>query len=163
MRGRFNDITGKTFGRLTAHWPAGRSRTEPYWLYTCACGVLRVVRSSALTSGTTVSCQCYRRTKDITHGHCGTRTYKSYHSAKHRCESQPGTHWWKYYGARGIQFKFESFEQFLAELGPRPIGKTLDRIDNNGNYEPGNCRWATWSEQVKNRRKDLLLHRRRQP
>jgi hypothetical protein len=59
---------------------------------------------------------------------------------------------YRYYGGRGIKFLFTSFEQFLAELGPRPSGMSLDRIENDGNYEPGNVRWATRSEQVQNRR-----------
>src|SRR5207245_5618711 len=57
-----------------------------------------------------------------------------------------------YYGGRGIKFLFDSFEQFYAELGPRPKGLSLDRINNDGHYESGNVRWATWSEQMKNRR-----------
>jgi hypothetical protein len=89
------------------------------------------------------------RTHHITHA----REYMSYSSAKSRCTNQKDTFHWKDYGGRGIKFLFTSFEQFFAELGPRPEGTTLDRYPNNdGNYEPGNVRWATHSEQQLNRR-----------
>jgi hypothetical protein len=77
--------------------------------------------------------------------------YRSYCHAEQRCIN-PKDAAYRNYGGRGIRFLFTSFEQFIAEIGPRPAGKTLDRKDNNGNYEPGNVRWATWSEQMKNRR-----------
>jgi hypothetical protein len=77
-----------------------------------------------------------------------TPEYISYRNAKARCRDLHNP----YHGGRGIKFLFVSFEQFYAELGPRPEGKTLDRINNDGNYEPGNVRWATKSEQAKNRR-----------
>jgi hypothetical protein len=77
--------------------------------------------------------------------------YNSYSHAKDHC-TNPNAHWADY-GGRGIQFLFTSFEQFFAELGPRPAGTTLDRFPNNdGNYEPGNVRWATREEQNQNRR-----------
>jgi len=77
--------------------------------------------------------------------------YDAYHHAKNRC-TDPKNCNWKYYGGRGIQFRFTRFEQFYAELGPRPAGKTLDRINNDGHYEPGNVRWATRQEQIANQR-----------
>ncbi len=81
-----------------------------------------------------------------------TPEHIAYRHAKGRC-SNPTDVAWKDYGGRGIKFLFTSFEQFFAELGPRPEGKSLDRINNDGNYEPGNVRWATHSEQVKNQRR----------
>jgi hypothetical protein len=82
----------------------------------------------------------------------GAREYQAYHSAKNRCNN-PRNPGYKYYGGRGIRFLFTSFEQFFAELGPRPPGLSLDRIDNDGNYEPGNARWAARSEQRRNQRR----------
>jgi hypothetical protein len=81
----------------------------------------------------------------------GTPEYQAYQDAKKRC-TIPTNKNWSGYGGRGIKFLFTSFEQFFAELGRRPEGKTLDRINNDGNYEPGNVRWATPLEQIHNRR-----------
>ncbi len=93
---------------------------------------------------------------NTTHGHFRhgrmSPTYSSYTHAKQRCKETSGEHW-KHYGALGVKFLFVSFEQFLAEVGPRPKGKTLHRKDPSGNYEPGNVRWATPLEQRHNRRK----------
>jgi hypothetical protein len=88
----------------------------------------------------------------------GTRIYKAWAQMKNRCSNvnDPG---WANYGGRGITVcdRWQTFESFYADMGERPEGKTLDRIDNDGNYEPGNCRWATPSEQLSNRRTSLLL------
>ncbi|HKV79758.1 MAG TPA: site-specific integrase [Candidatus Sulfotelmatobacter sp.] len=81
----------------------------------------------------------------------GTPEGQAYQSARTRC-TNPSHISWKHYGGRGIQFLFTSFEQFLAELGPRPEGHELDRINNDGHYEPGNVRWATGTDQIQNRR-----------
>jgi hypothetical protein len=80
-----------------------------------------------------------------------TPEYVAYHHAMARC-TKPNHKDWKYYGGRGIQFRFTSFRQFFVELGPRPDGKSLDRVNNNGHYEPGNVRWATRTEQNRNQR-----------
>ena len=87
-----------------------------------------------------------------THGMSGTPEHRAYKNAKQRC-TNPNTVRWEDYGGRGIKFLFANFEQFFAELGLRPKGKTLDRINNNGNYVPGNVRWATKREQRANTRK----------
>jgi len=85
-----------------------------------------------------------------------TPEYSVYVAAKRRCNN-PNCADWPRYGGRGIKFLFASFEQFLAELGPRPAGLTLDRIDNDGHYASGNVRWATRSEQRSNRRDNHQL------
>ena len=88
---------------------------------------------------------------NVKHGMETTPECRAYYAAKNRC-TNPKNVSYKDYGARGIKFLFESFEQFFAEIGPRPAGKSLDRENNNGNYEPGNVRWATRGEQQRNKR-----------
>ena len=85
-------------------------------------------------------------------GRVVAREYHAYHDARNRC-TNPNAKSWSDYGGRGIKFLFTSFERFMAELGPRPEGMSLDRKNNDGNYEPGNVRWATRKEQQNNRRK----------
>jgi hypothetical protein len=79
-------------------------------------------------------------------------TYNSWRSMKHRCDN-PNDRYFAHYGGRGITYdpRWSSFDSFLADVGPRPFDRTLDRIDRDGNYQPGNVRWATASEQMKNR------------
>jgi hypothetical protein len=87
--------------------------------------------------------------------------YSRYTAARNRCNN-PKNPQYEYYGGRGIEFRFESFEQFLAEVGRRPSPNySIDRINNDGHYEPGNVRWASRSEQAYNRRKARIPRRRR--
>lgn len=88
-------------------------------------------------------------TANFRHGASATPAYKSYRAARERCTRVNGQDWARY-GGRGIKFLFASFEDFLAHLGPRPAGRTLDRIDNDGHYAPGNVRWTTRKEQRRN-------------
>jgi len=85
------------------------------------------------------------------HGMSHTREWDSYCNAKRRC-TNPNHEFWEDYGGRGIEFRFANFEEFFAELGPKPEGLTLDRINNDGHYEKGNVRWATREQQRGNRR-----------
>jgi hypothetical protein len=162
------DLTGMKFGRLTAMWPAGKKGKNVMWMCSCDCGRYHPVQISSLIHGLTKSCGCLLIEKlqerlqetppALRHGNARverkTPEYKSYISAKQRCNN-PNT--WNYasYGGRGIEFKFNSFEEWFAELGPRPEPKHLysvNRIDNDGHYEKGNVEWATSKEQRNNRR-----------
>lgn len=93
-----------------------------------------------------------------THGQTGTRTYKSWQSMRERCE-RPAHIGWRLYGGRGIRVceRWISFENFRADMGERPDGCTLDRIDVNGDYSPENCRWATRTEQGRNMRTNRIV------
>ena len=152
------------------------------WWCKCSCGVEREVPTADLRRGKSKNCyHCGKKrgyqvrvakgTQPVLPRHSGgrlthgqskvghvTREYRSYQNAKRRC-TDPKNICYPLYGARGIKFKFQSFEQFFVEVGERPEPKrmySLDRINNNGNYEPGNVRWATSKEQRLNQRPEFL-------
>lgn len=103
------------------------------------------------------SCAMKIRPKQFTHGGARTPEFRAFQNAKYRCNN-PKSAAWPQYGGRGIEFRFQNFEEFLAEVGCRPNSSfSIDRINNNGHYEPGNVRWATRLEQQQNRRKTKLL------
>lgn len=153
------DITGKRFGRWVAvrYIPGTRNpRTTGKWEVVCDCGTVRTVRTSLLVKGASVSCGCYARElakqRNFTHGMTNSPEFQSWVAMKKRCKyaKHPKYH---RYGGRGVSIcaAWESFEQFYADMGPRPQGTSLDRIDLNGNYEPSNCRWVKVQEQSQNR------------
>jgi len=151
---------GRNRLKLTgAYVVCGRGNTEEIkYEAECKCGNITWVRLRNFLDGHTKSCGCLKKEKAAlqgklakSHGMSKTPEWESYEHAKQRC-TNPNNKCWKDYGGRGIKFLFTSFEQFFAELGRRPKGKSLDRMDNNGNYEPGNVRWATKMQQTKNKR-----------
>lgn len=157
----FNDRTGVRYGRLVALSIIPGSRRGYRWLCRCDCGKETVVDGSHLTTGHTVSCGCLRteqlRKRHTKHGHAGaerTATYQSWASMRARCLN-PDHHDYANYGGRGITVSdtWSDFAVFLADVGTRPRGTSIDRIDNDGNYEPGNVKWSTRLEQNNNRRK----------
>lgn len=164
---RVSDITGQTFGRLLViERDHSVQKRQVYWKCRCSCGSETTVFSGSLRYGTTRSCGCFRKERSsevlsarlTVHGHNSkgkpSPTHNSWNSMRARCE-KPSHRDYKYYGGRGITVceRWYRFENFLADMGERPAGKTIDRIDTNGNYEPDNCKWSTASEQNKNRRK----------
>ena len=156
------NLNGKSFGRLEVLGLAGQrpSNRQTLWLCRCACGKFKVIGGSELQTGNTSSCGCLKRESErlrgVTHGESAggrlTPEYRSYLKAKERC-SDPDNPKHRHYAGRGIEFRFSSFEQFLAEVGRKPTPKhSIDRKDNNGHYEPGNIKWSTPKEQSLNRR-----------
>ena len=150
------DLSGESFGRLRVlarveNGPDGRAR----WLCVCNCGLQTIVLGKCLRSRHTTSCGC--RKNDRVHGHLvghrASPTYFSWQTMIQRCKNQKAPNY-SYYGGRSIKVcgRWLSFENFLTDMGVRPEGLTLDRIDSDGDYEPGNCRWASWKEQMANRR-----------
>jgi hypothetical protein len=158
------NYAGVRIGRLTVIERAGSVRSpttgqvRATWRARCDCGV-EVVRQSAVLwrMDGNASCGCLQRenlsARRTKHGMADSRTWISWASMRRRCE-KPGVHNFKHYGGRGISVceRWREFSNFLADMGERPPGKSLDRIDVNGNYEPSNCRWATQQEQCRNRR-----------
>jgi|SRR5712671_3057393 len=163
------NLAGQVFGRLTALSlsPVRTTKGTRQWNCICACGKTKVVRASNLRSGASLSCGCVRaekattqlRAQNVTHDASNSREYRTWSQMRQRC-GNPSSHAWKWYGGRGITVceRWQKFENFLADMGERPPGLTLDRIDYNGNYEPGNCRWATWAVQGANRRPPTRQH-----
>lgn len=157
------DLRGEVFGKLVALGPVGqRKNSEVLWQCLCDCGTLIIARGGLLSSGIVRSCGCLAResvsARNHRHGMYGTRIYRIWQGMITRCTNCNHDSY-EHYGGRGITVCGEwarSFQAFFDHVKHLPnfagAGYSLDRIDNNGNYEPSNVRWATASEQRRNRR-----------
>ena len=167
MSKKFKDLTGDVFGRLTVETVVGKSKNGHYlWSCQCECGNTTKVTSSCLISGHTRSCGCFQKERafvsNLTHGHSKngkvSRTYKTWYSMIQRCNN-PNSRGYERYGGRGIHVcdRWLLFENFLEDMGEAPKKLTIDRIKNEGNYEPENCKWSTQKEQQNNRRNNKII------
>lgn len=164
MPAAINYTVGQRFNFLVylGEAPRGPDKRRKAW-FQCDCGSKVKMQPAQVSKGTTLSCGCYAREQSSkrvkTHGRSGDYIYRTWSAMINRCHSDTSEAW-DWYGGRGIKvcdrWRY-SFENFLEDMGERPSGKSLDRIDVNGNYEPSNCRWATNEEQQNNRRDNVLL------
>ncbi len=160
--GKRIDLTGKRFGRLVVQRRVGFRHHNTVWECLCDCGNTSEVSAGHLKTGDTKSCGCYYRERikviNINHGLRRHKLYMVWADMLQRCKN-PNRESSKHYHERGIsvceRWK-DSFENFLEDMGPRPDGYTLERINTNGDYEFLNCKWATRTEQSRNSRRSKV-------
>jgi len=165
-------MIGKKFGRLTVLRFAGKGKPgKLFYECLCDCGNIKTIRKDHLTGGRTKSCGCLRNEQcsktgklNEQHGHshsknrCNSPTYYTWVAMKARC-SNPNNIGYADYGGRGITVckRWQRFKNFLADMGERPAGTSIDRIDSDKGYFPGNCRWATKKQQRRNQRSNQFI------
>ncbi len=153
------NLADRRFGKPLVISPAGKDKHDRcQWICRCDCGIEMPVSAAMLVNGQTGSCKgkgCHRRTL---HGESDSPTYRIWIGMKKRCSQDHK--YFRNYAGRGITICDEwkhSFPNFLRDMGIRPEGMSLDRINNDGSYEPTNCRWATLSEQSRNKRQVMAI------
>lgn len=157
-------MMGTTWNRLTVIEEAGKNKWGyDMWICQCKCGTLRhKALGQALRGGHTQSCGCLQKEAIYKHGHARqgktSREYRAWHMMLQRCTNKNAPNY-PDYGGRGVVVcqRWRHFQNFLADMGERPPGTSLDRKNNDGNYEPGNCRWATPIEQHNNMRNNVWI------
>jgi len=169
MKTNVIDMTGARAGRVMVLAYAGSKNQQAYWSCACDCGTRFVTQGRLLRSGETGSCGCLAKEKralatakaKTTHGKTvggNSRVYRIWVNMRSRC-TNPNFDSYPYYGGRGIKVcdEWMSFDRFLADMGEPGPDQSIDRIDPNGHYEPGNCRWVAQAEQSRNTRRNVFL------
>lgn len=158
------DMAGQRFGRLEiiSQDPEKQRDGRPKWICRCECGTIKSINGKNLRRGLVNSCGCLQselnKIRSRTHGLAGTPEYQIWNAMKGRCEN-PNDAGYRYYGGRGISVhpRWKFFENFIKDMGPRPDGLTLERVNNYEGYGPDNCKWATREEQANNKRSSVKL------
>jgi len=159
---KIKPMIGIKYNRLTALKEVRMGNRGMIYLFQCDCGNQKELCSSAVRSGHSKSCGCLRvettSQNNTTHGAVNSSSYQTWQAMKTRCLN-PKSSSYKNYGDRNITIcdKWMSFEGFFEDMGERPDGYSLDRIDNNKGYSKENCRWATPAEQNRNTRQNKFL------
>jgi len=153
---RRKDIAGKKFNMLTAIKFSHRKNKNTYWLFKCVCGNIKKIDYGSVKNGSTKSCGCI--SLSINHGMSKTSIYSSWQSMRDRCLNKNNKQY-KDYGGRGIKIcdRWERFQVFCEDMGIKPLGTTIERLDNNGGYNKDNCAWATPKEQSRNTRANVTI------
>lgn len=167
--GVLHDLTGQKFNRLTAIRFVKMQGGSSIWLWKCDCGREKEIGAAMVKRGSTQSCRCLHREKVAEvgkatrkHGMCKRPEYMTYHAMLQRCNNKKN-HAYDDYGGRGIKVCArwqgpKGFENFYKDMGPKPSSnRSIDREDNDGNYEPSNCKWGTQKEQHDHRRNTVML------
>ena len=163
------NLKGNRFGRWLVLEHDGYGPSGTIYKCLCDCGAEKSVLRKSLLNGRSISCGCYAKEKRLEantkHGHSGKKggqspTYKTWAAMKRRCSDKNHRSKASYYD-KGITVceRWKDFKNFLADMGERPEGSTIDRIDGNGNYEPSNCRWSTPKEQANNMKTNHYIER----
>lgn len=158
------DLTGKRFDRLLVLFRTGTKNSRPTWMCLCDCGNRADIFGHNLRYKRSRSCGCLSRERasetSKTHGMSQTPEYRIWASMRQRCSKTNNKHYHDY-GGRGISVckRWKSFKNFICDMGLRPSPEmSIDRINNDGNYEPSNCRWATVNEQARNKRNNVVIN-----
>lgn len=155
------DLTGQRFGRLIVECQTKHHGEKIAWICKCDCGKTTEVTTDKLRSGNTISCGCHRKELRLKHGLCGTRLYIIWGNMVQRC-TNPNNNNYPKYGGRGISIcddwrnDFQSFYNWAIANGYSD-GLQIDRINNDGDYEPGNCRWVTAVNNLNNTSRNVII------